>query len=115
LAAGFSRAALQALRKPFKDVRQKLIRTIAQFFQSISPGFSAVAMAVLASGNAVELIVAHVAEEGVDIPGDGLLLLEFFIHDSRTGERMRTQEVVHQLIHGIAKGMQKVRGPHNAV
>jgi hypothetical protein len=108
LLAGFSRAVLQALRMPFKDVRQKLIWTLAEFFQSLSQEYTAVAMAVLAKGNAVELIVEQFAEQGANI--DGLDLLGFFLLDSRAGERMHTQAVVHQLINGIAKGMQKVRG-----
>jgi hypothetical protein len=115
IGAGFSRAALQALRRQFKDVREELISTIAHFFQSLSLGLFTVAMAVLAKGDAVELIVGHLAEEGVDIPGDGLMLLGFFILDPRAGERMHIPAVVHQLIQGVAKGMQKVRGAHNVV
>jgi hypothetical protein len=111
LAAGFCQAALQALKKPIKEVHGRVLSVLNMFFGRLRPASASLqeALAELVAGDLVEATVRHISEAGQDMQECGVTLLLRFAHDLQAVKRLSAPGIVDLLLKWAAKWLLKVR------
>jgi hypothetical protein len=104
-AAGVCRAAVQAIKRHSKGGHEydEVLCILSQLLRYLSIHLRPAALAMLTAGDAVDLIVRHSAEEGLDVEGYGLNVMMLFMTDVAARKRMCARGVVEELLKGIAK------------
>jgi hypothetical protein len=91
------------------DGRGMVLVTLWQFLCHLPDQTTFAAAAELVDGNAVELVVGHLAETGDDPHGAGVLLLTHFSSTPRGRVKICTEGVAERLMKWLAPFLQKVR------